>query len=75
MIRRFIVLLFVAGTAGLCVGLLYAPGPGTETRAKLSAVLEEHEGSLGELLTRGRDAFSDVAAAVSGGRESPDDES
>jgi len=68
MLRRFILLLFVAGlsgTAGLWVGLLYAPGPGEETRQKLSAVFDEHDGTFDDLFARSREALGDAADAVS----------
>ena len=77
MVRRLVFLSFVAGltgTAGLSVGLLYAPAPGEETRRKLSEVFEEHEGTFTELFARGKNAFSDAVDAVSG-TNSSDDES
>ena len=76
MVGRLIFIVTVvglAGTAGLSVGFLYVPAPGEETRRKLSAVFEEHEGTLTELLARGRDAFNDTVDAVSGVEASADD--
>jgi hypothetical protein len=69
MLRRFILLLFVAGlsgTAGLWVGLLYAPAPGEETRQKLSTFFAENEGTFDELFSRSRQALGDAVDAVSG---------
>jgi len=69
MLRRFIVLVFVvglSGTAGLWVGLLYAPAPGEETRQKLSAVFNEHDETFDDLFTRSRQALGDAINAVSG---------
>jgi gas vesicle protein len=62
----------LAGTAGLSVGLLYAPAPGEETRRKLSEVYEEHEGTFTELFARGKDAFNDAVDAM-GRVEAADD--
>ena len=81
MVRRLIVLMFVAGlsgTAGLWVGLLYAPAPGEETRQKLSAVLDEHDDTFDELFSRSRQALGDAVDAVSGtlsadGEREPDE--
>ncbi len=69
MLRRFILLVFVAGlsgTAGLWVGLLYAPAPGEDTRKKLSAIFDEHDGTFDELFARSRQALGDAVDAVSG---------
>lgn len=69
MLRRFIVLVFVAGlsgTAGLWVGLLYAPAPGEETRQKLAAVFDEHDETFDDLWARSRQALGDAISAVSG---------
>ena len=69
MIGRLILLLIVtglAGTAGLSVGLLYAPAPGEDTRRKLSEVFDEHESTFSDLFALGRDAFNDAVDAVSG---------
>ena len=81
MLRRFILLLFVSGlsgTAGLTVGLLYAPAPGAETRQKLSAVFDEHEDTFDDLFVRSREALDDAVDAVSGtlnaeGEQEPDE--
>ena len=81
MLRRFILLLFVAGlsgTAGLWVGLLYAPGPGEETRQKLSTFFAENEGTFDDLFARSRQALGDAVDAVSGtlkaeGERKPDE--
>lgn len=81
MLRRFIVLLFVAGlsgTAGLWVGLLYAPAPGEDTREELSAIFTEHEDTFDDLFTRSRQALGDAVDAVSEtvkaeGEDNPDD--
>ena len=71
MLRRFIFLLLVAGvsgTAGLWIGLLYAPAPGEDTREILSAIFDEttfnelHE--LFELFDRSRQALGDAVDAV-----------
>ena len=73
MLRRFIFLLLVAGvsgTAGLWVGLLYAPAPGEDTREILSAIFDEYETTfnepheLFELFDRSRQALSDAVDAV-----------
>ena len=73
MLRRFIFLLLVAGvsgTAGLWVGLLYAPAPGEDTREILSAIFDENETTfnelheLFELFDRSRQALSDAVNAV-----------
>ena len=69
MLQRFILLLFVAGlsgTAGLWVGLLYAPAPGEETRQKLSTFFAENEGTFDDLFASGRQALGDAIDAVSG---------
>ena len=69
MIRRLFFLIFViglAGTAGLSVGLLYAPAPGEDTRRKLSEVFEEHGSTFTDLFALGRDAFNYAVEAVSG---------
>ena len=47
MLRRFILLVFVAGlsgTVGLWVGLFYAPAPGEDTRQKLSTFFPRTKG-------------------------------
>ena len=73
MLRRFIFLLLVAGvsgTAGLSIGLLYAPAPGEDTREILSAIFDEHETTfnelheLFELFDRSRQALGDAVDAV-----------
>ena len=74
MLRRFIFLLLVAGvsgTAGLWIGLLYAPAPGEDTREILSAIFDEttfnelHElHELFELFDRSRQALGDAVDAV-----------
>ena len=70
MLRRFIFLLLVAGvsgTAGLWIGLLYAPVPGEDTREILSAIFDEHEmtfNELFELFDRSRQALGDAVDAV-----------
>jgi len=69
----FVAVVGLAGTAGLSVGLLYAPAPGEETRRKLSEVFEEHEGTFTEFFVRGREAFNDAVDAVSGVEVSADD--
>ena len=69
MLRRFILLVFVAGlsgTAGLWVGLLYAPAPGEETRHKLAAVFNENDDTFDDLFARSRQALGDAIDAVSG---------
>ena len=81
MLRRFIVLIFVAGlsgTAGLWIGVLYAPAPGEDMREKLSAVFSEHEDTFDDLFARTREALGDAVDAVSGtleaeGEDEPDD--
>ena len=73
MLRRFIFLLLVAGvsgTAGLWIGLLYAPAPGEDTREILSAIFDEYETTfnepheLFELFDRSRQALGDAVDAV-----------
>ena len=70
MLRRFIFLLLVAGvsgTAGLWIGLLYAPAPGEDTREILSAIFDEYEttfNELFELFDRSRQALGDAVDAV-----------
>ena len=73
MLRRFIFLLLVAGvsgTAGLWIGLLYAPAPGEDTREILSAIFDEYETmfnelhELFELFDRSRQALGDAVDAV-----------
>jgi hypothetical protein len=69
MLRRFILCVFVAGlsgTAGLWVGLLYAPEPGEDTRQKLSTLFAENEGTFDDLFARSRQALGDALDAVSG---------
>lgn len=69
MLRRLLLLLFVAGlsgTAGLWVGLLYAPAPGEDTRQKLSTFFAENEGIFDDLFARSRQALGDAIEAVSG---------
>ena len=81
MLRRLILRVFVAGlsgTAGLWVGLLYAPAPGEETRQKLSAVFDEHDDAFDDLFARSRQALGDAVDAVSGtlnaeGEREPDE--
>jgi gas vesicle protein len=68
MLRRFILLVFVAGlsgTAGLWVGLLYAPAPGEETRQKLADVFIENDDTFDDLFARSRQALGDAIDAVS----------
>ena len=77
MLRRFIVLIFVAGlsgTAGLWIGLLYAPAPGEEMREKLSTVFSEHEDTFDDLFARTREALGDAVDAVSGTLEAEDED-
>tara|TARA_Y100001001_G_C7796775_1_gene234706 strand:- start:54 stop:299 length:246 start_codon:yes stop_codon:yes gene_type:complete len=69
MLKRFIFRLFLVGffvTAGLCIGFLYAPAPGTETREKLSVALDQHKDSLGTLVTDSQEVLARVTAAASG---------
>ena len=69
MLRRFILLVFVAGlsgTVGLWVGLFYAPAPGEDTRQKLSTFFSENEGTFDDLFARSRQALGDAIDAVSG---------
>ena len=76
MIRRLIFLALVvglAGAAGLTAGILYAPAAGEETRRKLSAVFDEHEGTFTDLFAKGKDAFNDAVDAVSGVDAATDD--
>ena len=69
MLKRFIFRLFSVGffvTAGLCIGFLYAPAPGTETREKLSVTLDQHKDRLGTLVTNSQEVLDRVTAAASG---------
>ena len=69
MLKRFIFRLFLVGfcvTAGLCIGFLYAPAPGTETREKLSVALDQHKDSLETLATDSQEILAKVTAAASG---------
>ena len=73
MLLRFFFLLLVAGvsgTAGLSIGLLYAPAPGEDTREILSAIFDAYETTfnelheLFELFDRSRQALGDAVDAV-----------
>lgn len=69
MLRRLILFLFVvglSGTAGLWVGLLYAPGPGEETREKLSTFFAQNKGVFGDLFARSGQALGNAVDAVGG---------
>jgi gas vesicle protein len=68
MLRRFILLVFVAGlsgTAGLWAGLLYAPTPGEDTRQKLTALFAENEGTFDDLFAHSRQALAAALDAIS----------
>jgi hypothetical protein len=69
MLRRLMVLFFVAGvsgTAGVCVGFLYAPALGADTRASLGIFLDQHDVTLSDLYTRGRERFAHAVDSMSG---------
>jgi len=76
MLKRFIFRLFLVGffvTAGLCIGFLYAPAPGTETREKVSVILEQHKNRLGTLVTNSQEVLARVTATASGTLNAADD--
>lgn len=68
MLRRLMMLLFVAGVSaalGVGVGFLFAPAPGTETREAAVAFLDSHEELLDELYSRATKALDYVVSTVS----------
>ena len=69
MLKRLIFRLFLVGllvAAGLCIGFLYAPAPGTETREELSVTLGHHKDRLGTVVTKSQEILARVTAAASG---------
>ena len=68
MLKRFIFRLFLVSffvTAGLCIGFLYAPAPGIETREELSVTLDHHKDRLETLVTNSQQVIVRVTAAAS----------
>ena len=69
MLKRLIFRLFLVGllvAAGLCIGFLYAPAPGTETREELSVTLGHHKDRLETVVTKSQEILARVTATASG---------
>ena len=67
MLRRLWVLAFVAavaGTVGVWVGFLFAPAPGDETRAQLADIFSEHDDTIDDLYSRGREVVDEAVESV-----------
>ena len=63
MLRRLSVLAFVAAAAitlGVWIGFLFAPAPGVETREQLSEIFDEHDDTIDDLYSRGREVVDEV---------------
>ena len=76
MLRRFVTLLFVAslsGLAGTVVGILIAPAPGPETRARMSGFVEQHGDLVTDTLEQGRQLADVVVDFLTTRLSSPDD--
>ena len=68
MLKRLIFRLFLVGllvAAGLCIGFLYAPAPGSETREELSVTLDQHKDRLKTLVTNSQEVIARVTATAS----------
>ena len=68
MLKRLIFRLFLVGllvAAGLCIGFLYAPAPGSETREELSVTLGHHKDRLETLVTNSQEVIARVTATAS----------
>ena len=69
MLKRFIFRLFLVSffvTTGLCIGFLYAPAPGIETREKVAVILDQHKDRLGTLVTSSQEVLARATVAASG---------
>lgn len=64
MIRRFLNFFFV-GTLGACIGVLFAPAPGVETRTSISVFFDKHDETIADFYTRGLTTVAGVADVVS----------
>ena len=68
MLKRFIFRLFLVSffvTVGLCIGFLYAPAPGSETREELTVTLGHHKDRLETLVRNSQEVIARVTAAAS----------